>query len=56
MSGHGNGNIICGKNLEEQEGTWAGSDPKKCSADSAIPPSGCGSIALQHVPAGRDLP
>jgi len=56
MSGHGDGNIICGTNLEEQEGPWAGSDPEQCSEDPAIPPSGCGSIALQHVPSGRDLP
>jgi len=55
MSGHANGNIICGKN-EEQEDPWAGSDPEQCSEGPAIPPSGCGSIALKHVPAGRDLP
>jgi len=56
MSGHGDGYIICGKKLEEQEGTWAGFDPEQCSEDPAIRPSGCGSSALQYVPAGRELP
>jgi len=56
MSGHGDETIKCGKRLEEQEGTWVGFDPEQCSEDPEIPPPGCGSIALQHVPAGKDLP
>jgi len=40
MSGHGDGTIICGKELEEQEGTWAGFGPEQGSEDPAIPPSG----------------
>jgi len=56
MSGHEDGNIICGKKLKEQEGNCAGFGPKQCSEDPAIPPPGCGSIALQHVPDGNDLP
>jgi len=50
------GDIICGKKLEEQEGTWAGLGPEQSSEDPYIPPSGCGSIALPQVPAGRDFP
>jgi len=45
-----------GKKLKEQEGTWAGFGYEQCREDPAIPPPGCGTIALQRVPSGRDLP
>jgi len=44
MFAHGDGTIICGKKLEEQEGTWAGFGTEQCSEDPAIPPPGCASL------------